>query len=110
MKTIIVSGYLAGLIHHLITSGIVQYFGKANREAFEGIMERNEPCNLDVKTVYLISSIIMFISMIFAALLWPVGLLWYLGIRVKAKYRLWKTIKKIKKLKKELKGLLGEDF
>lgn len=110
MKTIILAGYLAGIVYQLLFMGILQYFGKANREAFEGIMERNEPCNLDVKTVYLISSIIMFISMIFAALLWPVGLLWYLWIRVKAKYRFWKTMKKIKKLKKELKGLLGEDF
>lgn len=110
MKTIIVSGYLAGLIHHLITSGIVQYFGKANREAYEEIMEVYKPYNLNAKRVYLISSIIMFAAMILTALLWPVGLLWNLWIRIKVKYLFWKTMKMMKKLEKELKELFGEDF
>ena len=110
MKTIIMSGYLAGLIHHLITSDIVQYFGKTNRETYEEIMEVYEPYNLNAKRVYLISSIIMFATMILTALLWPLGLLWNLWIRIKLKYLFWKTMKELKKIKKELKEFLGEDL
>jgi hypothetical protein len=110
MKTIIIAGYLAGIVYQLLFTGVVKYFGNANQETFEGIMEKNEPCNLNVKTVYLIGSIIMFIAMIVAMLLWPVGLLWNLWIRIKAKYRFWKTMKMLKNLEKELKELLGEDF
>jgi len=48
--------------------------------------------------------------MILTALLWPVGLLWNLWIRIKVKYLFWKTMKMMKKLEKELKELFGEDF
>ena len=75
MKTIIMAGYLAGIIYQLLCTGVVKYFGDANREAFEEVMEKLKPYNLNAKRVYLISSIIMFVTMILAALLWPIGLL-----------------------------------
>ena len=110
MKTIILAGYLAGIIYQLLCTGVVKYFGDANRLAFEEIMGRNKAYEPHVKMVHLIASIIMFIAMIIAMLVWPVGLLWNLWIQIKAKYLFWKTMKMMKKLEKELKRLLGEDF
>jgi hypothetical protein len=110
MKTIIIAGYLAGIVYQLLFTGVVKYFGNASREGFEEIMEKHNPYNLNPKKIYLIRSIIMFITMIVAILLWPVGLLWNLWIRIKAKYLFWKTIKMLKNLEKKLKELLGEDF
>ena len=109
MKTIILAGYLAGIVYQLLCTGVIKYFGNANRLAFEEIMEKQNPYNLDAKIVYKISSIIMFVAMIFSILIWPVGLLWNLWIRIKAKYLFWKTMKMLKKLEKELKELLEED-
>ena len=110
MKTIIMSGYLAGIIYQLLCMDVLKYFGDANREAFEEIMGRNKAYEPHVKMVHLIVSIIMFIAMIIAMLVWPVGLLWNLWIQIKVKYLCWKTMKMMKKLEKELKRLLGEDF
>lgn len=110
MKTIIMSGYLAGIIYQLLCTGVVKYFGDANRLGFEEIMEKNKTYIPHAKMVHLIGSIIMFIAMIIAMLVWPVGLLWNLWIQIKVKYLFWKTMKKLKKLEKELKELLGEDF
>lgn len=110
MKTIIMSGYLAGIIYQLLCTGVVKYFGDANREAFEGIMEELKPYNPNAKMVHLISSIIMFVAMIITTLIWPVELLWKLWMRIKVKYLFWKTMKMMKKLEKELKEFLGEDL
>lgn len=110
MKTIIMVGYLAGIVYQLLCTDVVKYFGDANREAFEEIMGRNKAYEPHVKMVHLIVSITMFIAMIIAMLIWPVGLLWNLWIQIKVKYLFWKTMKKLKKLEKELKELLGEDF
>jgi hypothetical protein len=110
MKTIIIAGYLAGIVYQLLLKDVVKYFGNANREAFEEVMEKNKPYNLNAKIVYRISSIIMFVAMIVYMLLWPVGLLWNVWIRIKGKYLVWKAMKIIKKIEKELKELLGEDF
>lgn len=110
MKTIIMAGYLAGIVYQLLCTDVIKYFGNANRLAFEAVMEKQNPYNLDAKIVYKISSIIMFVAMIISILIWPVGVLWYLWTRIKAKYLFWKTMKKLKKLEKELKELLGEDF
>lgn len=110
MKTIILAGYLAGIIYQLLCTSVIKYFGNANRLAFEGIMEKQNPYNLDAKIVYRISSIIMFTTMIIYVLAWPIGLLWNLWIRIKVKYLFWKTMKMMKKLEKELKELFGEDF
>lgn len=109
MKTIILAGYLAGIVYQLLCTEVIKYFGDANRFTFEEIMEKQNPYNLDAKIVYKISSIIMFITMIIAILIWPVGVLWYLWTRIKAKYLFWKTMKMLKKLEKELKKLLEED-
>lgn len=111
MKIIIIAGYLAGIVYQLLFTGVIKYFGNANREGFKQIMEKQEhnSYNLNPK-IYLIGSIIMFITMIVAILLWPVGLLWNLWIRIKAKYRFWKTMKKLKKFRKELEEFLGRDF
>ena len=35
MKTIIMAGYLAGIIYQLLCTGVIKYFGNANRLAFE---------------------------------------------------------------------------
>ena len=110
MKTIILAGYLAGIVYQLLCTGVIKYFGNANRLAFEAVMEKQNPYNLDAKIVYKISSIIMFVAMIISILIWPVGLLLSLWIQIKVKYLCWKTMKKLKKLEKELKELLGEDF
>jgi uncharacterized protein YqhQ len=110
MKTIIMAGYLAGIVYQLLCADVVKYFGNANREAFEEVMEKNKPYNLNAKIVYRISSIIMFVTMIISILAWPVGLLWNLWIRIKIKYLFWKTMKELKKFKRELKEFLGEDF
>lgn len=110
MKTIIMAGYLAGIIYQLLCTDVVKYFGDANREAFEEIMGRNKAYEPHVKMVHLIVSITMFIAMIIAMLVWPVGLLWNLWIQIKVKYLFWKTMKKLKKLEKEFKELLGRDF
>lgn len=109
MKTIILAGYLAGIVYQLLCTGVIKYFGNANRLAFEAVMEKQNPYNLDAKIVYKISSIIMFITMIIAILIWPVGVLWYLWILIKAKYLFWKTMKMLKKIEKELKELLEKD-
>lgn len=109
MKTIILAGYLAGIVYQLLCTDVIKYFGNANRLAFEEIMEKQNPYNLDAKIVYLIGSIIMFVTMIIAILIWPVGLLWSLWTRIKAKYLFWKAMKMLKKLEKELKELLEED-
>lgn len=99
MKTIILTGYLAGVVYQLLCTDIIKYFGEANREAFEEIMEDENV--LSAKTVYRISSVIMFVMMIFAALIWPVNLvvglkgLWY---RIKIKYLFWKTMRKNKEI------------
>lgn len=110
MKTIILAGYLAGIVYQLLCTGVIKYFGNANRLAFEEIMEKQNPYNLDAKIVYKISSIIMFVTMIFSILIWPVGLLWSLWIRIKAKYLFWKTKKELKKFRKELEEFLGRDL
>lgn len=110
MKTIIMAGYLAGIIYQLLFTGVIKYFGNANRLAFEVIMEKQNPYNLDAKIVYKIGSIIMFVMMIISILVWPVGLLWNLWILIKAKYLFWKTMKKLKKFRKELEEFLGRDF
>jgi hypothetical protein len=110
MKTIILAGYLAGIVYQLLLKDVVKYFGNANRLAFEGIMEKQNPYNLDAKIVYRISSIIMFTAMIIYVLVWPIGLLWNLWIRIKVKYLFWKTMKELKKFKRELEEFLGEDF
>lgn len=110
MKTIIMAGYLAGIIYQLLCTGVIKYFGNANREVFEEVMEKQNPYNLDAKIVYKIGSVIMFVTMIISILVWPVGLLWNLWIRIKVKYLFWKTMKMMKKLEKELKELFGEDF
>lgn len=110
MKTIIMAGYLAGIIYQLLCADVIKYFSNANRLGFEAVMEKQNPYNLDAKIVYKIGSIIMFVMMIICLLLWPVGLLWNLWIQIKAKYLFWKTMKMMKKLEKELKRLLGEDF
>jgi len=110
MKTIILAGYLAGIVYQLLCTDVIKYFGNANRLAFEEVMEKQNPYNLDAKIVYKISSIIMFITMIIAILIWPVGVLWYLWIRIKAKYLFWKTMKMLKKLEKELEEFLGRDL
>ena len=109
MKTIILAGYLAGIVYQLLCTNVIKYFGNANRLAFEEVMEKQNPYNLDAKIVYKISSIIMFITMIISILIWPVGLLWNLWTRIKAKYLFWKTMKMLKKLE-ELKKLLEEDL
>lgn len=109
MKTIILAGYLAGIVYRLLCTDIIKYFGNANRLTFEEIMEELKPYNPNAKMVYLIGSIIMFIAMIFSTLIWPVELLWNLWIRIKAKYSFWKTMKMLKKIEKELKELLEED-
>lgn len=109
MKTIILAGYLAGIVYQLLFMDVVKYFGNANREGFEEIMEKNKPYNLNAKMVYLVGSIIMFVTMIISILAWPVGLLWNLWIRIKVKYLFWKTIKTMKKLTKKLEEL-GRDF
>lgn len=110
MKTIIMAGYLAGIVYQLLCTGVIKYFGNANRLAFEAVMEKQNPYNLDAKIVYRISSIIMFTTMIISILVWPVGLLWNLWIRIKLKYLFWKTMKELKKFRKELEEFLGEDF
>lgn len=110
MKTIILAGYLAGIVYQLLCTGVIKYFGNANRLAFEEIMEKQNPYNLDAKIVYKISSIIMFITMIFTILIWPVGVLWYLWTRIKAKYLFWKAKKELKKFRKELEEFLGRDL
>lgn len=104
------AGYLAGIIYQLLCTGVIKYFGNANRLAFEEAMEKQKPYNLDAKIVYKIVSTIMFVTMIISILVWPVGLLWNLWIQIKVKYLCWKTMKMMKKLEKELKRLLGEDF
>ncbi len=109
MKTIILAGYLAGIVYQLLCTDVIKYFGNANRLAFEAVMEKQNPYNLDAKIVYKISSIIMFVAMIISILIWPVGVLWYLWIRIKTKYLFWKAKKILKKLEKELKKLLEED-
>ena len=106
MKTIILAGYLAGIVYQLLCTDVIKYFGNANREVFEAVMEKQNPYNLDAKIVYKISSIIMFVAMIISILIWPVGLLWSLWIRIKAKYSFWKTMKMLKKIEKELEELL----
>jgi hypothetical protein len=110
MKTIILAGYLAGIVYQLLCTDVIKYFGNANRLAFEEIMEKQNPYNLDAKIVYKISSIIMFIAMIIAILIWPVGLLWYLWIQIKVKYLFWKAKKELKKFRKELEEFLGRDL
>ena len=42
MKTIIMAGYLAGIIYQLLCTGVIKYFGNANRLAFEEAMEKTE--------------------------------------------------------------------
>lgn len=110
MKTIILAGYLAGIVYQLLCTGVIKYFGNANRLAFEEIMEKQNPYNLDAKIVYKISSIIMFITMIISILIWPVGVLWYLWTRIKAKYLFWKTMRMLKKLEKVLEKELGKEL
>jgi len=110
MKTIIMAGYLAGIVYQLLCADVIKYFGNANRLAFEEIMGRNKAYEPHVKMVHLIVSITMFITMIISILVWPIGLLWNLWIRIKVKYLFWKTMKMMKKLEKELKELFGEDF
>lgn len=110
MKTIILAGYLAGIVYRLLFTDIIKYFGDANRLTFEEIMEELKPYNPNAKMVHLISSIIMFVTMIFSILIWPVGLLWNLWTRIKAKYLFWKTMKMLKKLEKVLEKELGKEL
>jgi len=109
MKTIIMIGYLSGIIYKLLCTNIIKIFANGSIEAFDQCMETIFIPESGVKIIKLVSDLIMFVFMIFAAMLWPIILLYKLFIKIKNKYWEIRFIRKLKKLRKTLEMIIGKD-
>ena len=88
MKTIFIAAYISGIVYQLLCTDIIKMFANGSRETFEECMEKFPIPDSIVKIVKLITNLIMFVAMIITVMLWPIGKVYNLYLRVIERY--WK--------------------
>lgn len=86
MKTIIIVGYISGVIYKLLCTNIIKMFADGSKRAVDICMKKNFISKSKVKLAKLVTDLIMFVLMIIMIILWPITLIYELLLKIQNKY------------------------